>query len=766
MSILAILFFVTGYLYYIFSVPISQLNNVKLETPLRIYTADHHLIAEFGEHKRIPVLFEDIPSILIKAFLSAEDSDFYTNNGIQIRSLLRAAWPILTSGQIHSGGSTITMQVARNFFLKPDRVFSRKLKEMILALKINNNLSKNNIITLYLNKIYLGHRAYGIESAAQIYYGRSIRELNLAQTAMIAGLPKAPSAYNPISNPTRALSRRNWILGRMLALKFITSEAYHEAVQQKITAKHHHNPITVHAPHLAEMVRQDLLKKYGEGIYKEGYQVYTTITQVEQNLAEKAILKGLIKYTQKQMYQGPIQQMIQSEYWDPMLKKTADIDCFKAAIITEIGHDFMKILLKSGQIYHMPWTPWPGLFMKTIHKLIVRKPASPETIFRIGDLIWVQCLNNSQYQLAQIPTVQAVLLSMNPKTGQIYSLIGGFNFNQSRFNRATDARRQIGSLIKPFIYSAALDQGMTAATLINDAPIMLNAPDFETYWRPQNDDRQFRGLISLRQSLYQSRNLASIRILEKTGIQKARQYLTQFGFEEKTLTQYLSLALGAMNVTPMHVLKAYGMLANGGYLVQPYWIHRIIFPDKTSLVIDPPTLSDSNTKPNVDSTIDDSSIQLNMCPRVNYIINSILKDAINLGTARGAKVLKRKDFCGKTGTTNHHKDVWFVGFNPVILTLVWLGKDNATALGANAFGSSLALPIWLDYMKPLVRSISETHLSIPNGLIYTKMNQKKQTTIASYQEEAVFELFRTEYASKILDSIDLNVQRVSLESLF
>lgn len=765
-------FLIMSILYYIFSVSISQLNDVKLETPLRIYTQDEYLIAEFGEHKRIPVTFSQIPTQLINAFMSAEDVDFYTNNGVQFRSLLRAAWSILTTGHIQSGGSTITMQVARNFFLNSDRVFSRKLKEIILALKMTHYLSKNDIMTLYLNKIYLGNRAYGIESAAQVYYGKSIDSLNLAQMAMIASLPKAPSAYNPLNNQKRALQRRDWILSRMLALKFITLGDYTQAIQQPITAKYHAAKVQVYAPHLAEMVRQSLLKQYGKGIYTEGYQIYTTITKKAQNLAESVILKGLTAYDHKQIYQGPVQQKIPPKQWESILNKTANISHFKPAIITQINHNSIQLLLKSNQTGTLLWTHLPWYFMKTIKKYTSKVPATPHNILAVGDLIWVQESIDKTYKLAQIPDIQAVLISMNTQTGAIQSLIGGFNFNQSHFNRATSAYRQVGSLIKPFIYSAALAKGMTAATLINDSPIVLNNLETDSYWRPHNEDNNFKGFMRLRQGLYQSRNLISIRILEKIGIQYARRYLTQFGFDNKALTDYLSLALGAVNITPMQLITAYAMLANSGYLLQPYWINRIVLPDHRVIEMTPPILAHQNSsEPKQKHSSEETALPTthrSMCPRINYIINSILKDVVQLGTARKALVLKRKDLAGKTGTTNQHKDVWFVGFNPAIVTLVWLGKDNGASLGYREFGASLALPIWLNYMKPILEPIPNIEQKIPNNMITKKINKHTGEFQTTHDADSIFEIFRTEQVPQQKRKTDIlsHIKPIALEDLF
>lgn len=766
-----------GYLYYAPQLPsVVSLKDIHLQTPLRIYSDDGKLIAEFGEKRRTPVNFNQIPNQLIHAFMAAEDADFYTNNGIDINSLIRAAWELVSTGHIQTGGSTITMQVAKNFFLSPERVFSRKFKEILLALRINKELSKQDIMELYLNKIYLGNRAYGVQAAAHVYYGTSIKGLDLAQMAMIAGLPKAPSAYNPLANPTRAIQRRNWILSRMLKLGYISQSAYDHAIAQPVTATYHALSIQLHAPYIAEMVRQEMINDYGANAYTNGLKVYTTINSTDQKAAQTALINGLETYDRRHGYRGPSKKLTNNpNTWQKALDETGTIANLVPAVVTQVNDQSVQILLKKNQTGIIPWKGMSWARPRITLDWMGNLPKTASDVLSTGDFIWVkpnpradtdQQLSTTQqqtYSLAQLPEAQGALVSLNPEDGAIQALVGGFDFYQSHFNRALQASRQVGSAIKPFIYSAALANGMTAATMINDAPIVMDNSQTEEDWRPHNDDSTFNGPMSLRQALYQSRNLVSIRILQQTGINKTLKYVENIGLPASKLPDYLSLALGSADLTPLQLATGYAVLANGGYKVKPYFIQKItsskgmVFEasplhvcNKASIQQQAPVDNDNETHPAIQFdqplVAQENCAKEVMSPQVNYIINSIMRDVITKGTGRRALTLKRHDLAGKTGTTNKHKDAWFAGFNPKLLTVVWVGKDNSTTLGRWEFGSTSALPIWINYMRTALRGKPETELPQPPGIVTVRIDKNTGQYADPSDPNSYFEVFRKQYA--------------------
>lgn len=755
---------VGGYLYYSPQLPsVSRLKDIHLQTPLRIYSSDSKLIAEFGEKRRTPVSFDQIPHTLIHAFMAAEDADFYTNNGIDINSLLRASWELLSTGHIQTGGSTITMQVARNIFLSPERVFSRKFKEILLALRITKELSKQEIMTLYLNKIYLGTRAYGVQAAAHVYYGKSIKNLDIAQMAMIAGLPKAPSAYNPLANPKRALQRRDWILARMLKLGYISQADYTNAVSQPATATYHALSIQLHAPYIAEMVRQEMIKEYGAYAYTDGLKVYTTINSTDQKAAQSAVVNGLEVYDRRHGYRGPVKKLDSNPNdWRKILDETGSVANLVPAVVTQVDDKDAHILLKNNQTGIIPWTGIVWARSRITLDWLGNPPKQTNDVLHKGDLIWVKANQQGSYNLAQMPEAQSALISLNPGNGAIQALIGGFDFYQSHFNRALQASRQVGSSIKPFIYSAALANGMTAATMINDAPIVMDNSQTEEDWRPHNDDSTFNGPMRLRQALYQSRNLVSIRILQQIGIDKTLKYIENLGLPAAQLPDYLSLALGAADLTPMQLATGYTVLANGGYKVSPHFIQKIVSSKGLVFEASPlhachtssassaqinnenqthPAIQPGNTEPSKGTCA-----KAVMTPQVNYIINNIMQDVIKKGTGRRALVLKRNDLAGKTGTTNNHKDAWFVGFNPNLLTVVWVGKDDSTTLGRWEFGSNSSLPIWINYMRTALKDIPEALLPQPPGIVTVRIDKNTGQYANPSDPNSYFEVFRKKYA--------------------
>jgi penicillin-binding protein 1A len=569
------------YLYLSPKLPsVEELKEIELQIPLRIYSQDLKVIAEFGEKKRSPVSFDEIPQSMIDAFLAAEDDSFFEHRGIVISGLLRAAFELVTTGRIRSGGSTITMQVARNFFLSSRQEFSRKFNEILLAFKIEEELTKQEILSLYTNKIYMGNRAYGVGAAAHVYYGKSLQELTLAQVAMIAGLPKAPSTYNPIANPQRALLRRNWILGRMLLLDNIDKQQYQLAVAEQDNASYHGSISELDAAYSAEMVRQEVISKFGLKAYTEGYSAITTIDSSMQKNGVKALQEGIIAYDKRHGYRGPEQLAIPEENWATVLNKTSVYGNLEPAIVSEVAEDHLTLLNRKGELEALNWVN--GLKGLRLFKTINARSApiqSASDVFTRGDLIRVIRTGDNTLQLAQIPEVQSALVALDPQDSAIRALVGGFDFRHSRFNRVTQALRQPGSNFKPFIYTTALDNGFTAASMINDAPVVFNDKNLEDMWRPENDGGKFYGPTRLREALYRSRNMVSIRLLRRMGIDRTLEGLQRFGFDTGEMPLDLSLALGSHAMTPLKVASAYNIIANGGYRVVPYVLATVVDRD-------------------------------------------------------------------------------------------------------------------------------------------------------------------------------------------
>ncbi|WP_230425651.1 penicillin-binding protein 1A [Spartinivicinus ruber] len=730
----------------------ETLREVKLQTPLRVYSADQKLIAEFGEKRRTPIKYSDLPELLIKAFVAAEDNRFYSHHGVDPKGLARAAVELLQSGSIRTGGSTITMQVARNFFLSRERVFSRKFNEILLALQIERELSKEEVLELYLNKIYLGNRAYGVAAAAQVYYGKDLNELSLEEIAMIAGLPKAPSRYNPIVNPERALERRNWILHRMNELGFINDQQFQQASNTSAVAKYHGLTIELYAPYLAEMVRKAMVDRYGPSAYTDGYSVYTTISSSNQLMATQALQDGLVEYEWRHGYRGPEKQMppeagFDLEKWQQALNKVSPIGRLVPAIVTSLDENSATVLTDSGE----QTLSWDGLKWARLHKTVNSLGPAPKKaadVLAVGDLIRTIQVDKTLY-LAQIPKVQGALVSLRPSDAAVKALVGGFDFNLSKFNRATQAARQPGSNFKPFLYSAALENGYTAASTVNDAPIIYNDTSTNKAWRPKNSSGKFLGPTRLRKALYQSRNLVSIRLLQALGINKMLSYVNKFGFDQEHLPRDLSLSLGSGAMTPIDLAKGYASLANGGYRVEPYFIDHIERLNKPVYQAQP-YLAGS-----VEAGGAFKPAPRIMDERANYILYTMLQDVIKRGTGRRALVLKRSDIAGKTGTTNDQVDAWFSGFNGDLTTTVWVGYDQPSTLGRREFGGTAALPIWIKYMAKALEGKSERPLKQPDGLVKVKINANTGKPTQASAHNTIFEIFRTEFVPKYDPSSEL-----------
>ncbi|MEE4143857.1 MAG: penicillin-binding protein 1A [Halieaceae bacterium] len=769
------------YLYLSPNLPdVATLRDVKLQTPMRVYTRDGFLIGQFGEQKRSPLSFDEIPPQFIEALLAAEDASYFRHSGIDFAGLFRAVSELVLTGEKGSGGSTLTMQVARNYFLSQERTFMRKFNEILLAIEIERALDKREIFELYFNRVFLGHRAYGFEAAAKVYYGKSIGELDLAQYAMLAGIPKAPSRNNPISGPVAGKQRRDWILGRMLDLGYIDQAQYSAAIAQPDNARHHDEQLSFSAHYAAEMVRQEMLDRYGMAAYNDGFHVYTTINSGLQEVARQAVINGLLTYDDRHGYRGPEQQlppgdnMADTEQaWLAALGQTAVIADLLPAVVTEVGEDQVAILFADGSRGTVPWQNGINRASPYLSENAVGpRPKTPADVLAAGDLIRValktvgkkedggEGAEEKGWFLSQVPAAQAALVSLRPDDGAIISIVGGIGFELSKFNRATQAMRQPGSNFKPFLYSAALESGFTAASIINDAPVVVedNSLD-EGMWRPENDEGKFYGPTRLRWALTKSRNLVSIRLLQQLGVDRLLDYMTRFGFDTSNFPRDLSLALGTHVMSVMDVASAYAVLANGGYRIEPYLIDRIADIDGKEIYKARPLTvcrdcEDTPDKATAELSMDqiltgEGQDRLPPAPRimdarVNFIIDSILKDVITRGTGRKALVLERSDIAGKTGTTNGPMDVWFSGYNGDVVTSTWVGFDGYTPLGRREFGGTAALPIWIDFMREALKDSPIQQRQLPPGLVSVRIDPDTGLLARPGQSNAIFEYFLKE----------------------
>ncbi|MET0086627.1 MAG: penicillin-binding protein 1A [Sedimenticola sp.] len=743
----------------------ENLKNVRLQVPLRVYSADGKLMAEFGEKRRIPLTYSEIPQPMTDAFLAAEDDRFFEHPGVDYQGLIRAAVQLALTGERRQGGSTITMQVARNFYLTSEKTYTRKLNEILLALQIERELTKQEILELYLNKIYLGHRAYGVGAAAQVYYGKRVDELNLAQTAMIAGLPKAPSRFNPVTNPERALLRRNYVLGRMKELDLITPVAYQTALAEPVTARLHRSETEMEAPYVAEMVRSEMVDRYGNEAYTEGYNVTTTIDSRLQRSANRAIRQALQAYDQRHGYRGPARQLeiddtSSDEALDLLLADHNPIADLRPAIVTATEGQQADAYLGEG--IHIT-LPWKGLEWAREHideNRLGAKLKQASDALQPGDLIYVlpEIKEGEEWwRLAQVPAAAGALVSVDPDNGAIQALIGGYDFYQSKFNRVTQAKRQPGSGFKAIIYSAALEAGFTPASLINDAPVVFNDPSLEGAWRPENYSGKFFGPTRLRYALTKSRNLVSIRLLRNMGVKFALAHAERFGFNTGELPHNLSLALGSGAVTPLQMARAYSVLANGGFRIEPYFIERIEDIGHNEIFKATPlaVCEACDQSPQQAETADQPATeeQPAIAPRVispenHYLMNSMMRDVITSGTARKARALGRKDLAGKTGTTNEQRDAWFNGFNRSLVAIAWVGFDSSQPLGRGEVGGRAALPAWIAFMRDALENTDEIPLEMPPGMVTVRIDPKTGKRADINQEDGIFEVFRAENAPK------------------
>lgn len=770
---------------------IEGLSDVRLQVPLRIYSSDGSLLGEFGEKRRSPKTLDEIPLRLRQAFLSAEDDRFFEHPGVDYQGILRAAINLISTGERGQGGSTITMQLARNFYLSSEKTYIRKISEIFLALKIERELSKEKILELYLNKIYLGNRSYGVAAAAQVYYGTTLEELTLAQIAMIAGLPKAPSRYNPIINPERAVTRRDYVLSRMHELDFITDIEYMTAREVPVSAVLHRGRVKVSAPYINEMVRVKIVDQFGDEAYTRGLRVYTTASDRLQEAANQSLWNGLVAYDRRHGYRGVIRhvEVFDDEPIDELYLNLEDdrpYGKFQPAIVTavetvtvlapppteaaakkteaeagKLAREEQQVLIafRDGQqgVITMPGLAWAKPYISV--NRVGEAPASADKVLKRGDVIWVVRNKEGLWELGQVPEVQGALVSIASNDGAIRALIGGFDFQHSKFNRVVQAKRQAGSGFKPFIYSSALAKSFTPATLINDAPVVFEDDALEASWRPENYSGRFFGPTRLRQALYKSRNLVSIRVLNSVGIRHATRFVSKFGFDESEVPHDLSLSLGSAEVSPLQQARGFAVFANGGYLVEPYVIDRIEDADGTVLYQADPVvacvpcvLSDRRKIQRPGADTEDALAGLpkqaeqTLEPRLTYQMNSILQDVIKKGTGVRARQLGRNDLAGKTGTTNDQRDAWFNGYNPDLVAVTWVGFDQLKPLGAKEAGSSAALPLWIDYMRVALAGKPQKQLKRPKGLVTVKISADTGEAATAQDKETLFEIFRSENA--------------------
>ena len=684
---------------------LQALTEYQPKIPLRIYTADGVQIGEFGEERRAVVAIADVPAALKNAIIAAEDERFYEHAGIDYIGVLRAAYANLVAGGRRQGASTITMQVARNFFLSSEKTLTRKLYEALLAFKIEHSLTKEQILELYVNQIYLGQRAYGFGAASQIYFGKALDKLDLAETAMLAGLPKAPSLYNPIANPQRAKQRQQYVLRRMTELGHVTQAQYDEAAEAPIRPRREVNEYSVHAEYAAEMVRQAIAEHFPDEVYSRGFRVYTTIRKADQEAAYAALRKGVLEYDRRNGYRGPegffeLPAKADEDAYEDALSEYPDNDDLLAAVVTRVDARQVEAALRTGEMITLT-----GESLRFAARSLDAK-APPQRRIRRGAIIRVQREAPAKpWQIVQLPEVEAAFIALDPQDGSVRALVGGFDFNRNKFNHVTQAWRQPGSSFKPFIYSASLEKGFTAATVIPDEPVVLEAEQTGSQrWEPKNYDGKFEGPMRLRTALAKSKNMVSIRILEAIGPKYAQEYVTRFGFEPEKHPPYLTMALGAGSVTAWQMARAYSVFANGGYLVQPYFILKIVDDRGNPLALAKPKRAGEETLRVID-------------PRNAFIMDHMMQDVTRYGTAARAARMGRSDLAGKTGPTNEFVDAWFAGYQPNLVGIAWMGFDQPKTLGRNQTGGVVALPMWIGYMEKALKEIPEAPRNAPPGIV-------------------------------------------------
>lgn len=741
----------------------EEIRDVELQVPLRVYAANGELIGEFGTQRRTPVAMDEVPETLIQAILAAEDSSFYSHPGVDFSGVVRAAIQNFRSGQTQQGASTITMQVARNYFLSREKTYTRKIKEALLAFRLERMLTKDQILELYLNKIFLGHRSYGYVAAARTYYARPLDELTLPEMAMLAGLPKAPSRDNPFTNPERALDRRNYVLDRMHELGYIDDATHDAARNAPSTAEPHRIVTDVEAPYVAEMARDYMLERFGEAAYWEGYKVYTTIVPRLQRNANATLRAGLLDYSHRHGYRGPVATTelnsdTGSERLNEALAEYPSSADLVSAVVLTVEDKSATAYTQSKEVIEIPWQglSWARRYLSATS--VGPEPDSASDVVSAGDVVYVQRVDEEQddasetenenpeqfWRLTQLPEVSGGLVSLDPQSGAIQSLVGGFDFYLSSFNHVMQAERQPGSNIKPFIFSAAMDNGFTPASRVSGGPIVIDDQDRDALWRPENYSGKFFGPTRLRMALVKSMNLVSVRVARAVGLEATREHLARFGFDLASLPNGLSLALGSGTVLPMTVARAYAVLANGGFLVDPHLISWIEDTDGNIVEQTQPALACGYCAVPSFEAERDRPLQAPrvISPENRFLVTSMMRDVIRHGTGRRALALGREDLAGKTGTTNDFRDAWFSGFNDDVVTTVWVGFDDSQTLGRGEAGSTAALPIWVDYMEEALEGVPESPLIRPDNVISVRINAETGAPVAEGNPAGIEEYFK------------------------
>ncbi len=819
---------VSGAYYYVaVDLPaVDTLKSVQLQVPMRIYSRDGRLIGEFGEYRRIPLQLEQIPPIVIEAFLAAEDDRFYDHPGVDYQGLARALLTLAVTGEKRQGGSTITMQVARNYLLSRKKTYQRKIREIFLALRIERELSKPEILTLYLNKIFLGQRAYGVGAAAEVYYGKTVVDLTLAEIATIAGLPRSPSRENPVTSPERARARRAYVLRRMQELGFVEPDAAAEALEAPVATTVHGPKVEIQAPYLAEVIRREMLSRFSEEeVYTAGFSVTTTLDSRLQTAANRAIQQGLLDYDRRHGYRGPAARVdwigtvaspgepeaadataadtvataatLQTSPWDEVIRDYPQVGGLVPALVDQIDEQEAFLFLQGIGRQRLTWEGMSWARPYIDDDTTGAEPETAAEILTIGDIVYLQWSADDAWRLAQIPEVQGAIVATDPQDGALVAMTGGFDFRASKYNRAVQARRQPGSAFKPFIYSSALENGFTAATIVNDAPLVRRDPVLEDVWAPKNSSGRFYGERRLRDALVYSMNLATVRVMDamigRAGIREIVRYIAQFGFPNEALPRDLSLALGSAGVTPVQMAVAYAAFANGGYAVTPYVIQRIEGPNGKAIFeadpkviceaclehlipesaaespqlifagnVDPAALGLTEAEilgdidPETGETIAAESLEYDfeayfadrtITKQNAYLITDMMRDVIRRGTGRRANQLERRDLAGKTGTTNDRRDAWFAGFNGDLVAAAWVGFDQERPLGLREEGARTALPVWMYFMDEALNTVNadENRLPEPQGIVTVRINSKNGEPTTTDDPQAMFEKFRSDF---------------------
>jgi penicillin-binding protein 1A len=764
--------YICSYVYLAPSLPSAQaMRNVEMQVPLRVYTRSGALIAQIGEQRRIPVSYDQIPDLLKHAFLAAEDDRFFEHHGIDYLGVLRAVAVDLISGDKTQGASTITMQAARNVFLTLDKTYRRKLQETFVTYEMEHELSKQEIFNLYLNVIFFGQRAYGVAAAAETFFGKSLDQLTVAEAATIAGLPKAPSKYNPIVNPQLAAGRRSYVLGRMRALGYIDEGTAEAAMSEPVQARFHAPLVDVEAPYVAEMARLELRQRFGAAAETAGYKVYTTIDGRLQAAANRALRIGLIEYDRRHGFRGPVGHVQlaangKSDQLDESVDEYTSVGNLLPAVVVSVAPKTVRVYVKARGFAQIDWDGMSWARKAGSNESVGPAPKSADEIVSRGDVVYVVADTAGHAQLAQVPEAQSALVALDPDDGGIAALVGGFDYFTNKYNRATQAKRLPGSGFKPFLYSAALEDGFTPASTLLDAPVVLEGQGIESSWRPENHGGRFGGPTRLREALAFSRNLVTIRLLREMGTPYATDYATRFGFDKRAMPQNLTLALGTLQVTPLEVATGYAVFANGGFRVQPYFVDRIenatgevVYRASPRIACEPcehpADLSQIPQNGTSDQILQsEDSVRggpgplapEQLAPRVispqnDYIMTDMMADVIKHGTGRRALSLNRADIAGKTGTTNQSKDTWFNGFTPHLEATVWVGFDQERPLGESEEGAKTALPIWIHFMREALKGVPQEKRAMPDGIVTLRVSPQTGALVSAENPDGISEIF-------------------------